>query len=57
MDVDVAPEPSEAERAVLAAFVRGQDEATPDVSQSPWARAALEEGIAANEGYGSVAAL
>ena len=37
---------------MLATFLRREDEAAGDVSQSPWARAALEDGIVADEGYG-----
>lgn len=57
MDVEIAPEPNETERAVLAAFAVGDDEAAAEL-RSPWARAALEEGIGADdEGYGSAPSL
>ena len=54
MDAEIAPEPTEAERAVLAAFLREDDDRTPKSSQSAWARAALEEAAGADEeAYGS----
>lgn len=53
MDVDIAPEPTEGERALLDAFVRADEEATRDDPRSGWGRAALEEGTAGEDGYGS----
>jgi hypothetical protein len=53
MEVEIAPEPTEAERAVLAAFSSRDDSVSPNALQSAWLRAALEEGIGADDGYDS----
>ena len=51
--MEIAPEPDESERAVLAAFVSEEAQAAAEASPSAWARAALEEGIASDDGHGS----
>jgi hypothetical protein len=52
IEVDITPEPSDSERAALAAFISGEEDASSSEDGSAWRRAALEEAVGADEGYG-----
>jgi hypothetical protein len=52
MTVEISPEPTEDERAVIEALVAAPDDGTADGARSEWRRAAMEESVGGEEPYG-----
>jgi hypothetical protein len=52
MTVEISPEPTAAERAVLEALVAEPDDSADDGVRSAWRRAALEEAVGGEEPHG-----